>query len=135
MRYVSLLSLAAILGVTVPLAAHHSLGTYDQTLLVPITGVISKVQWINPHAWITLTVKNADGKVDTQDIELASPNALMRKGFDMKLVKIGDTVTLESWLPKPQFGNDPAGRFLVLLDGRRFDVADDWDQLGRTRTR
>jgi hypothetical protein len=125
----------AILSAAVPLAAHHSLGTYDQTTLVAITGVVSKVQWINPHASITLTVKDADGKVVTRDIELASPNALLRKSFDMKLVKIGDTITIESWLSKPQFGLGPAGRTLVLLDGRRFDVADNFDQLGTIRTK
>jgi len=135
MRLVPLLSLLAVLGLAVPLAAHHSLGRYDQTTLVPITGVVSKVQWINPHAWITLTVKNSDGKVVDQDIELASPIGLMNKGFDMKLVKIGDTITLESWLSKPEFINAPAGRTLILPDGRRFDVADNFDQLGKVRTK
>ena len=124
--------LAAVLGVGIavaPTVAHHSMGTYDQTTTVAITGTVTKVEWRNPHAWITLSVRNANGPTAVRRIEIAGPAALTRKSVPMDLLRLGDNVTLETWMPKePRFGDVPNGRVLILPDGRRFDVGDNWMQ-------
>ena len=109
----------------VPSLAHHSLANYDQTTLVLIKGTITKIEWINPHAWITLNVRNTDGSSSTSRIEIASPVALMKKGMGRDLLNVGDNVTFEAWLPRNTgTGSTPNGRTLMLEDGRRFDVGD-----------
>src|SRR5262249_18007071 len=88
-------------------------------------GVVSKIEWRNPHSWITLTVTNPDGKKAAQRIEIAGPRALIDRGFDRTALQIGQTVTLDSWMPKdPESKSQPSGRTLILADGRRFDVGE-----------
>jgi hypothetical protein len=123
------LTAMALAGLTTSLQAHHSLAGYDQTTLVPIKGVVSKIDWINPHAWITLTVRSADGKNVTQRIQIAAPKALMQRGLDKATFKIGDEVTFEAWMPKDDKATGvPNGRNLILGDGRRFDVGDNFSK-------
>jgi hypothetical protein len=72
-------------------------------------------------------VSNPDGTTTLHRIEIAGPGGLIRKGFGQNLLNVGDVVAFEAWMPKdPKFGNQPAGRFLTLADGRRFDVGDNW---------
>jgi hypothetical protein len=120
------LALAAILNTRV--LAHHSLAAeYDQNKVATIKGTISEVTWRNPHASITLAVKNPDGSVRSMKVEIAPPGALTRKGFDPTILKIGDTVTIEAWMPKDSGNtNQSAGRTITLGDGRQFDIADSW---------
>jgi len=116
-------------GLAVPLGAHHSMGTYDQSVLVTIRGTISRLEWRNPHTWVVLTVLTPDGKTASQRVEIAGPSRLQRTGFDRSLLAIGDTITIQAWLLKPQYGGDaPNGRTLTLSDGRRFDVGDNWPE-------
>ena len=110
---------------TAPLLSHHTMAVYDQTTLISIKGVVSKIEWRNPHSWITLTVTNADGKTVAQQIEIAGPRDLMERGFDRTALQIGQTVTLDSCMPKnPGLNGQPIGRMLILADGRRFDVSE-----------
>ena len=126
-------SIALLLAVSVPFVSHHSLAFYDQTNLITITGVVEKLEWINPHAGITLRVTNSDGKSFSQQVQIAAPAALMRKGLERAMLQIGNTVTVETWLPKdPGVSTAPNGRNLILADGRRFDVG---DAFGNMRTK
>jgi hypothetical protein len=112
-------------AVAVPSLAHHSLAGYDQTTLVLIKGTITKVEWVNPHVWVTLNVRNADGSSSTSRIEIAAPTALMKTGLTRDMLNIGDNVTFEAWLPKSTGADSiPNGRTLMLGDGRSFDVGD-----------
>jgi hypothetical protein len=122
------LAIVLCVGIAVvPTFAHHSMGTYDQTTLVTIKGTVTKVEWRNPHTWITLSVSNGEGTTDIRRIEIAGPGALTKRGIPVDLMSIGNNVTLETWMPKqPRFGNTPSGRVLILADGRRFDVGDNW---------
>jgi hypothetical protein len=131
------LKLALALGLTSPLVAHHSLALYDNTKIVTIQGEVTKVQWTNPHAWIFLSLKNNDGAVVEQTIEIAPPHALTLKGFDKNVLAIGSVVSFEVWLPRnPQDPLRPTGRFVTLADGRRFDVGDSlgWSGAPERRT-
>lgn len=133
MRSAGFCVLAAAFGVccaVAPTVAHHSMGMYDQTTVVTIKGTVTKVEWRNPHTWITLSVSNADGTTSLRRIEIAGPAALTRKSVPMDLLRIGENVTLEAWMPKDpgSAGGTPNGRVLILADGRKFDVGDNWMQ-------
>ena len=109
-----------------PVLAHHSLGLYDSTKPVTISGTVTKLQWTNPHVWIFLSVNKADGVVE-QRIQIAAPGRLKQLGFDRSLLAVGSAINIEAWLPKdPQHDLVPNGRTLTLSDGRRFDVSDNW---------
>jgi hypothetical protein len=93
--------LAALATVSVPLAAHHSFAAeYDGDKPVTVQGVVSKVAWVNPHAYIYVTTKNAKGKAVTYAFETSSPNALLRRGWKRSTLKEGDGVTVDGFLAK-----------------------------------
>jgi hypothetical protein len=113
--------------VVAPALAHHSVSTtYDKTRLVTLSGTIGKVELVNPHVKLELDAQRDDGTRVTWAIELAAPRALVQRGADPReLLRVGDTVKIESWLAKD--GTSAAnGRTLVTEDGVRYDVGDTW---------
>jgi len=119
-----LLSVAAL-----PLAAHHSVASeFDSLHAMPITGMIKRVDWTNPHVWIYVNVKDAAGNTVPWRVELAAPGALTRAGFEKNLLDLTSPVTIEVWpaFHDPQTGRAGNGRLLTLRDGRAFDVSDKW---------
>ena len=122
-RYLAVL--IAVLAAT-PLLGHHSLSKeFDSARAMRITGLITRVEWINPHVWIYLDVKDANGKIVPWRVQLAAIGALTRAGFDKKLLDFTSPVTIEGW-PAHDGSFHAAGRLLTLPDGRAFDVADKW---------
>ena len=86
----------ALSASVLPMEAHHSFAAeYDASKAVRITGVISKVEWTNPHSYLYIDVKDDQGKLLTWTCEGGAPNALSRRGFRKNDIKIGDTVTIE----------------------------------------
>jgi hypothetical protein len=78
--------------------AHHGFaGEYDINKPVEVTGVVSKVEWTNPHARFYVDVKDATGKVTTWNFELASLNSLRRNGWSQASLKVGDKVTARGY--------------------------------------
>ena len=67
-------------GLATPLPAHHSLAEYDPNTLIKFSGTIAEIKWVNPHSWITLTVRNPDGSTFTANIEVAGIAALLAFG-------------------------------------------------------
>jgi len=99
-KLVVVLAGVALVGLTVPVAAHHAVGAeYDATKVVKLTGTVSKVEWTNPHARIYFDVTQ-DGKVVTWNVELTARSALVRQGWTANSVKIGETVTVEGSLAR-----------------------------------
>jgi hypothetical protein len=131
MTKIRLLAVVTLIGiVATPAFAHHSVAaSHDTSRFGTIAGTVAKVDWTNPHVWITLTVTKPNGDVVTERVEIAAPGRLGKIGFNANLLKIGDLVTVEAWMPKndPRFAaSAPNGRTLSLPDGRRFDVGDVW---------
>ena len=112
------LAALALVGLTVPVVAHHAVGAeYDASKVVKLTGKVSKVEWTNPHARIYFDVTEG-GKVTTWNVELAARSALVRQGWTANSVKIGDTVTVEGSLARSGVAGVNA-RSVVLADGKR----------------
>jgi hypothetical protein len=85
--------LAALLLITAPLRAHHSFAAeFDAKKPVELKGTLLDLEWVNPHAWIHMEVKDESGKVTKWDCELGSPNLLMRSGWRRDSLKKGDAI-------------------------------------------
>jgi hypothetical protein len=94
---------------------------------VTLTGVVTKLEWTNPHAHFYVDVKNPDGKVESWNLELASPNVLRRLGWNRDIFKAGDTVTVFCARAKDG-SNLGSARTVTLPDGRKMSagsMADD----------
>ncbi len=119
----AVLSLAmAAVGVVVtavPAVAHHAFAAeFDADKPVTLTGVVTKMEWINPHAWIHIDVKKPDGTVESWMIEGGAPNALLRRGFTKDSLPPGTQILVEGYQSKDgaQRAN---GRDITLPDGRK----------------
>ena len=87
---------ALIVALAAPVLAHHSFAAeFDASKPVKVTGSVTKVEWLNPHVWFYIDVKDDSGKVSNWGIEMGSPNGLMRAGWNRKSMKVGDVVTIE----------------------------------------
>ena len=106
-----------------PILAHHSFAAeYDAAQPVTVTGAVTKVEWMNPHARFYVDAKDAKGQMVNWELELGSPNGLMRAGWTRKSLQIGDMVTVQGSLAKD--GSKLANaRSVVLADGKRLFAA------------
>ena len=120
-KHSALMVLAAVCWLTGvrPMQAHHAFAAeYNANRRVLLTGNVTKVEWMNPHAHCYLEVRDASGKLSTWDLELASPNTLQREGWTRKTVRVGDMLTVNGYLAKD--GTNLAhARDVRLADGRR----------------
>jgi len=101
-----------------PAWAHHSFAAeFDQNDKVDLTGTVTKVEWMNPHAHFSLAVKDASGKVTVWDLETGSPNALARRGVTRNSLKEGETVRVTGYRAKDHSFLASAGT-VTFSDGR-----------------
>ena len=118
----SVIALAAGLACVVAAVsteAHHSFAAeFDANKKVTITGTVTRVEWMNPHARFYVDVKDETGKVVNWDFELASPNGLMRRGWTRSSLKAGDVVTVVAYGAKnaPYVANASS---ITMSDGRK----------------
>jgi hypothetical protein len=99
--------------------AHHSFAAeYDVKKPVTLKGTVSKVEWTNPHARFYIEVKDDSGAVTTWNLELASPNVLVRNGWTRHTLNVGDQITVEGSQAKD--GSQMANaRTVTLADGKK----------------
>jgi hypothetical protein len=89
-----LAALAVMLLASMPALAHHGISNWDLNKDVTLTGTLTRIDLINPHAWLYLDVKNASGKVEDWRCEMRSAHALRRSGWTVEMFKIGSTITV-----------------------------------------
>ena len=115
----AVIGVAFFAGLTVPAAAHHSFAAeFDANQPVTLKGTVAKMDWVNPHSWIHVDVKNPDGTVTQWMIEGGTPNTLFRRGFTKDSLKAGTAITVEGFRAK-NGANRANGRDLILADGKR----------------
>ena len=114
-----LLSGVGLLMWSGPILAHHSFASeYDADKPIELKGIVTKIEWTNPHARFYVDVTDANGDVTNWNLELASPNVLARQGWRRTSLQIGDRVTVNGSMAKD--GSKMANaRSVVLPDGRR----------------
>jgi hypothetical protein len=92
------LAAALLLPAAAAVGAHHGFSSeYDEKKPVSLTGTVSKIEWLNPHARFYIDVKDAGGKVTNWNFELASVNSLRRNGWTQFTLKVGDVVTASGY--------------------------------------
>ena len=97
--------------------AHHAFAAeFDVNKPLVLKGTVTKMEWINPHAWIHLDVKNADGTVTSWMIEAGAPNGLLRRGFNKSSLPPGTEIVVEGWQAKDQ-SNRANGSNITYPDG------------------
>jgi hypothetical protein len=113
----------AVLLAGKPMVAHHSFAAeFDSAKTIKLTGTVTKIEWMNPHAYFYIDVMGEGGKVANWGLEMGSPNGLMRQGWTRNSMKIGDTVVVEGSAAKDGslIGN---ARNVTLSDGKRLFAA------------
>jgi Family of unknown function (DUF6152) len=105
---------------TIPLLAHHSFeAEYDFNKPMKVTGTVTKMEWMNPHARFYVDVKDESGKVTNWNFELGAIPVLLKQGWKKDALKAGDVVTVEGFLAKDGTRSMANARRVLLPDGRR----------------
>ena len=131
-RITFVVAAALVLTMAQSADAHHAFAAeFDSEKPIELKGVVTKIQWTNPHSWIYVDVKDAKGSVTTWAIEFGSPYGLLQKGLRKTSFPIGTEVTVKGYRAKS--GKTVAnGTTVTLADGRGFYTgADDSPEAGR----
>lgn len=93
---------AALAAATMPAVAHHSFAAeFDASKPIKLTGIVTKVEWTNPHVWFYIDVKDpASGEIVNWGAEMGPPHGLQRRGWRRETLKIGEEVTVEGSMAK-----------------------------------
>jgi hypothetical protein len=123
MRVRTLLAVAfgVMLAATSALAHHSFSSEYDASKPVTLTGVVTKVEWLNPHVYFYINVKDESGKTVNWALEMGAPSGLQRQGWTRNTLKVGDTVKVEGSLARN--GTPLANARNVFKDGKKMGAA------------
>ena len=127
-RWIATVALGAFIT-SVPLFAHHSFAAeYDDSKPVKVTGVVTKVEWQNPHIWFYVDVKDDSGKVTNWAFSGGAPGQLMRRGITKDQIQPGMTIMVEGFHAKDGSNNGSGGK-VTFPDGRSVFTAGAEDKL------
>jgi len=108
--------------------AHHSFAAeFDAAKALTLKGVVTKIEWQNPHTYFYLDVAASDGKVVNWGMEMGSPNGLMRQGWTRNSLKVGDVVTVEGSQAKDGSRTANVRAVIVAATGKRLFAASSQD--------
>jgi hypothetical protein len=126
LRSIGVMALLTLLGAGIGLRAHHAFeAEYDAGKVISISGTVTKIDWINPHAFVVVDSKDASGGIRSYRVEMGPPYALVRGGWKRDTLKIGDRVTIEG-AAAAKNGKDEAGSMqttqMVLASGQKLPM-------------
>jgi hypothetical protein len=124
-------AIAAVMLSAAPMWAHHSFtAEFDDKQVVKLHGTVTQMEWVNPHAWIHVKVKNDDGTETDWMIEGNTPNGLLRRGFTKKSLEPGTEVFVEGYRAKS--GDFKAnGSSITFKDGKKLFLGSSRDEPGQ----
>jgi hypothetical protein len=129
MTRASLTTAASLLLAALPLAAHHAFGgEFDANRPVLLKGKVTRVEWVNPHAWIHIAArevtlagekKNLNGQTEEWMVEGGTPNTLLRRGVTRDSLKVGTEVVVDGYQTRDHALLRGNGRNITFPDGRK----------------
>jgi hypothetical protein len=118
MRRMSAISFGVLMLSTAAWAHHAFAAEFDINKPVTLTGTVTQMEWINPHAWIHIDVKGPDGKITSWMVEGGSPNILLRRGFTKHSLETGTEIVITGYQAKSG-ENRANGANITFKDGKR----------------
>jgi len=126
MKFAALAIVTGLLLGTASAIAHHSFAAeFDASQAINLTGTVTKIEWMNPHTYFYLDVKETSGQVVNWGLEMGSPNGLMRAGWTRNTLKVGDVVTVEGSRAKDKAYIGNARVVVLAATGKRLFAASD----------
>jgi hypothetical protein len=121
------LSGLAVLVAAAPAFAHHPFSAeFDAQAPLTLSGIVTKVNWTNPHVSVRVDARDQSGQTRNWTLELASPAMLARKGWTKQSLKIGEVITIKGYRAKSE-PFTAAARMIEMAGGKQMSSADDDD--------
>jgi hypothetical protein len=115
---------AGVLVAAAPVLAHHSFSAeYDSAKRVTLKGIVSKVDWMNPHVYFYIDVKDDSGAIINWALEMGPPNGLQRSGWNRNTIKVGDEIIVDGTLAKDGSKQANARSVTMASTGKKLGAA------------
>src|SRR5207302_8584490 len=122
MRTKLLVAIVSLAAAAIPAVAHHAFqAEFDQKKPIKLSGKVTGMEWINPHAWIHIDVMGDDGKVTNWMVECGSPNIMLRRGFTKRSLEAGTEISVAGYQAK-NGENKANGSSVTFKDGHKLFV-------------